>query len=210
MIVDENISKYLHSLDTGISGELEGLRRKAEELGVPVIRRETESFLKVFLNILQPEHILEIGSGIAYSSIFMSRCCESIARIDTIENYPPRIAMAKENLKNNKKIYLVEGDACKIIKDMTGCYELIFLDGPKAQYPEMLPDLLRLLGSEGVLIADNVLLEGDTAKSRFAVERRDRTMHERMRMFLKLITGNEELLTTVQAIGDGLSISLKK
>lgn len=218
MIVDKNISEYLHSLLTDGSDYLEDYRKDAESLGVPIIRRETESFLNLFLNTAMPKSILEIGSGVAYSAIAMAHCCESIEKLDTIENYQPRIEKAKENLEKfqadhpdkAKKINLIEGDACDVIKELGAKYDLIFLDGPKAQYPDMLPVLLSLLNERGILIADNVLLEGDTAKSRYAVERRDRTVHERMRAFLKMVTSDESLITTVQAIGDGLSVSIKK
>ena len=95
MIVNDNITKYLHSLETDNEPFLEELRTYAKEHDVPIIRREMESFLSVLLNLSKAEKVLEIGTGIAYSASFMARHSEFLKRIDTIENYSPRIEKAK-------------------------------------------------------------------------------------------------------------------
>lgn len=225
MIVEEHITQYLHSLERDNDPFLEELRAYAEEHEVPIIRREMESFLRVLLCMHKPEKILEIGTGIAYSSVFMAGCAESIKEIDTIENYPPRIEKAKDVIASYEaagntgavqtgggekaKIRLIEGDAAEEIKQLKGPYDMIFLDGPKAQYLSMLPELLRLLRNEGILLADNVLQEGDLVRSRYVTQRRDRTIHERMRDFVWEVKHHPKLLTSVITIGDGVTLSLK-
>ena len=211
MIVNENLTTYIHSLESDNSPFLEELRVSAKENDVPIIRRETESFIRVLLSIKRPKKILEIGTAIGYSSIFMASCGEN--DIVTIENYEKRIIEAEKNIKAaemGNRIHLMKGDACEIIKTLEGSFDLIFLDAAKGQYIEMLPDLLRLLAPEGILLADNVLQDGELAQSRFITERRQRTIHERMREFLWEVKHNETLETCVMTVGDGLSLSVRK
>ena len=217
MIVGENITKYLHSLETDNEAFLEELRLYAAEHEVPIIRREMESFLCVLLQMTKAERILEIGTGIAYSASFMARHSSDIKLIDTIENYPPRIEKAKETIQKYQAltgeegavIHLIEGDAAKEIKTLNGPYDMIFLDGPKAQYLAMLPNLLSLLKEGGILLADNVLQDGELVKSRYVTQRRDRTIHERMRDFVWEVKHHPQLTTSVITIGDGVTLSYK-
>ncbi len=133
--------------------------------------------------------------------------------ITTIENYDKRIIKARENIKMAGKenvITLLEGDAGQILKTLSGSYDFIFMDAAKAQYIVILPEILRLLSSGGILITDNVLQEGDLVQSRFAVCRRDRTIHSRMREYLYEVTHNDELVTSVIPLGDGITFSVKK
>lgn len=217
MIVDENITTYLHSLETERSPFLEELRAFAEETEVPIIRREMESFLRVLLSLSKPERILEIGAGIGFSSIFMAENCSSVRSITTIENYPPRIEEAKKNLKRwqeenpeKAKISLLEADAEQAIFSLEGTFDLIFLDGPKGQYVTMLKQLLLLLKPGGILLADNVLQEGELVRSRFVTRRRERTIHERMREFIWTVKHDPGLETALLTVGDGVTVSIKK
>ena len=160
-----------------------------------------------------PKNILEVGAAVGYSSILMSENIDENAKITTIENYDKRIIKARENIKRAGKenvITLLEGDAGQILKTLSGSYDLIFMDAAKAQYIVILPEILRLLSSGGILITDNVLQEGDLVQSRFAVCRRDRTIHSRMREYLYEVTHNDELVTSVIPLGDGITFSVKK
>ena len=133
--------------------------------------------------------------------------------ITTIEKYEPRIPVAKANFKRageESRITLLEGDAEEILKELEGPYDFIFMDAAKGQYIHWLPDILRLLSANGVLFSDNVLQDGDIIESRFAVTRRNRTIHKRMREYLYTLTHSEELTTAVLPVGDGITISTKK
>ena len=130
--------------------------------------------------------------------------------ITTIENYEKRIPIAKENFiraGKEKQITLLEGDAAQILPTLTESYDFIFMDAAKGQYIHFMPDILRLLGSEGTLVSDNVLQDGDIIESRFAVTRRNRTIHKRMREYLYELTHDERLVTAVLPIGDGVTVS---
>ena len=133
--------------------------------------------------------------------------------ITTIENYDKRILIAKENFKKagvEDKIELLEGDAFEVLKQMNTPYDFIFMDAAKAQYPVYLKEIMRILPKGGILIADNVLQEGELIESRYAVERRNRTIHSRMREYLYTVKNMKELETTIIPIGDGITLSVRK
>lgn len=213
MIVNERIVSYIHSLENGTTPVLEEMEVYAKENNVPIIRKEVESFLKVLLAMKQPQRILELGTAIGYSAIFMSECLDAKSEIVTIENYEKRIPIARENIrraKKDKQIMLIHGEALEEMKKMQSeSFDFIFMDAAKAQYIYFLPETLRLLRDGGVLVTDNVLQEGDLIESRYAVTRRDRTIHSRMREFLFQIKNHEQLDTSIVPIGDGMTISVK-
>lgn len=212
MIVNDRIVTYIHSLERPNSPILEEIEKQAHIDGVPIIRKEMESFLRVMIGISRPKRILELGTAVGYSAILMSECGEDM-NIVTIENYEPRIIEARKNIKKagkEEKITLLEGDALEIMKGLQEPFDFVFMDAAKAQYIHFLPEIMRLLKKNGVLIADNVLQEGDLVESKFATRRRDRTIHTRMRDYMYQVKNSEELETTIVPIGDGITISIKK
>jgi len=218
MIIDERLTSYIHSLDANSTPFFDELRKYAQVNDVPIIRREMESFIRVLLKLKSPKSLLEIGSGIAYSTLFFADNSDSIKKITTIENYPPRIEKAKESIKSyfnqngerRVEINLIEQDAALVVRNIQEKYDFIFLDGAKAQYITMLPDLVRILEPGGILLADNVLQEGELIESRYITTRRQRTIHERMREFIYEVKHNDLLDTTIITIGDGVTLSIKK
>ena len=172
-----------------------------------------QSFLKVLLMIKRPMRILEVGAAVGFSSILMSEYMPEGGHITTIENYDKRIPIARANFKRagkEEQIDLIEGDALEVMHDLEGPYDLIFVDAAKGQYIHYLPEVMRLLGTDGVLVSDNVLQEGDIIESRFAVERRNRTIHSRMREYLYELKHHDQLQTSIIPLGDGVALSVKR
>lgn len=211
MIVEERISTYINSLDTGNGEFLNELRRQAVADYVPIIRQDTEKLLKVLLRMKQPKRILEVGTAVGYSALVMAAHMPETATITTIEKFEKRIPIARENFRKagEERITLLEGDAMEILQKLDGFYDFIFMDAAKGQYLNFFPEIMRLLPVGGVLISDNVLQDGDIIESRFMVTRRNRTIHSRMREYLYTLTHSEELETAVVPIGDGITISTK-
>ena len=212
MIVDERMTAYINSLDPGNTPFLNVLEQEAVDTYVPIVRKEMQSFLKVMLSIIRPEKILEVGTAIGFSTLLMCEYNPVACHVTTIENYPVRIPIARENFKKagrEEQITLLEGDATEILKKLNGSYDFIFMDAAKGQYIHFLPDILRLMKKGSVLISDNVLQDGDIVESRFLVERRNRTIHRRMREYLFELKHNEQLMTSVVPLGDGITISVK-
>ncbi len=213
MIVDERIVTFINSLDTENSRILEEIEKEAHASDVPVIRREMQSLLKVLLMLQKPMRILEVGTAIGFSALLMSEYAPEGCRITTIENYEKRIPIARGNFARAGKedmITLIEGDAAQVLETLEGPYDFIFMDGAKGQYIHYLPHVLRLLAEGGCLVSDNVMQDGDVIQSRFAVERRNRTIHARMREYLYELKHNPLLETAILPLGDGVAISVKR
>ncbi len=212
MITEERLNTFIDSFNPGNTPFLNELEEYAKETNVPIIRPGMQSFMKVLLAIKKPRRILEVGSAIGFSALLMAEYDPAECTITTIENYEKRIPIARENFKKagmEDRITLIEGDAADVLKELDGKYDLIFMDAAKGQYIHFLPDVLRLLDDEGVLLSDNVLQDGNVMESRFAVIRRDRTIHSRMRDYLYELTHNPELKTDILPVGDGITLSVK-
>lgn len=213
MIVDDRMVTYIHSLESSEREIIETIEQEALETFVPIIRKETQSFLKVLLMMNRPLRILEVGTAVGFSAILMSEYMPEGGHITTIENYEKRIPIARENFKRagcEDKITLIQGDALEVMKELEGPYDFIFMDAAKGQYIHYMPEALRLLTKGGVLMSDNVLQDGDIIESRFAVERRNRTIHSRMREYLYELKHHEQLQTSIIPLGDGVALSIKK
>ena len=213
MIVEERIRDYLYSLEPDEGQLCEAIAREALERNIPVIKKETKALLKTLLAAKQPRAILEVGTAVGYSALLMAQVMPEGCSITTIEKYEPRILEAKENFKKagmEKRITLLEGDAGKILEELEGTYDFIFMDGAKGQYLHWLPMIVRRMPKGGILVSDNVLQDGDVVQSRYGVERRDRTIHGRMREYLYQIKHMEELESAVIPLGDGVAVSVRR
>ena len=187
MIIDERMIAFIQSLDKGNTPFLTELEEEAIRTDVPIIRPAMQSLMRFLLKLHKPVKILEVGTAIGFSAILMAEYGPKDCHITTIEKYEKRIPLAKANFEASghmDKITLLEGDAADILKELTGTYDMIFMDAAKGQYMHFLPDVMRLLKTGGLLVSDNVLQDGDIIESRYAVTRRDRTIHARMRDYL--------------------------
>ncbi len=217
MIVEERMSDYIDYLTWQLPDYLKDVYENAVENNVPVIRKPMQTLLKTLLMMLKPKNILEVGTAVGFSSMLMSEYIETSAHITTIEKVPARIKSARENFDKydkNNIITLIEGDATQVLKDLgqtsKAGFEFIFMDAAKGQYMNFLPDILALLSEDGVLVTDNVMQDGNVIQSRYAIERRDRTIHSRMREYLYTISHMEGFETSILPVGDGVSISVRK
>ena len=213
MIVDERMLDYILSLDKDSSPLVRTIEQEAIRDYVPIIRKESQSLLRVLLKIKKPGQVLEVGTAIGFSAILMGECLPEDSHLTTIEKYEKRIPVAKENFKRagmENKITLLEGDAVEVLKGLEGPYDFIFMDAAKGQYIHFLPEVLRLLAPGGILVSDNVLQDGDVVESRYAVVRRNRTIHSRMRDYLWTLKHMDGLETMVLPIGDGMTVSVKE
>lgn len=211
-ITDERLTAFINSLDTGNPAYLNELEKEARETNVPIIRTETQSLLRTLIAVNRPERILEVGTAVGFSALCMSEYAPEGCQITTIEKYEKRIPVALENFRRFGKsgcIQLLAEDAAVALKKLKGSYDFIFMDAAKGQYMNFLPDVLRLLRTGGPMVSDNVLQDGDILESRYAVTRRDRTIHARMREYLYELKHNPLLVTSVLPVGDGVAVSVK-
>lgn len=213
MITEERLTTFINSLDSGNTPFLEELEKQAKKDCVPIIRREVQSFLKVLMAIKKPSRILEIGTAVGFSALLMAAYTDPECRITTIEDYEKRIPIARRNFERAgmaDRIRLLEGDAAEVMKTLADPFDFVFMDAAKGQYIRFLPEVLRLMKPGSLLLADNVLQDGDLIESHFLVERRNRTIYKRMREYLYEVKHNRLLVTSIIPMGDGLALSVRQ
>ena len=203
---------FINSFDKGNTPFLNQIEKEARADAVPIVRTQTQNLLRFLMAAHRPRNILEVGTAVGFSALLMSEYAPEGCRITTIEKYEKRIPVARENFRRAGRedaITLLEGDAAEILRTLDDTYDFIFMDAAKGQYLHFLPDAVRLLGEGGLLVSDNVLQDGDVLESRFAVTRRNRTIHARMRDYLYELTHHELLETVILPVGDGVSLSTR-
>lgn len=202
--------KYLLSLlPDSVQPDIEGVRREAEELGVPVVSETGAQLLKLITLTVRPSRVLEIGTGTGYSGLVILK--NSRARLYTIDFDPDALAVAERNFRAHgmlRRTEIFEGDASDVIPMVEGDFDMIFLDGPKGRYHEFLPYLVRLLPVGGVLLCDNVLYSERMSGVR-QIPRSKRTIAERLELFMEAVTTDPRLVTSVLPVGDGMSLSVR-
>ena len=212
MIVSDRMTTFINSLDPGNPEYLDRLEEEAIADFIPIIRKDMQAFLKFMMRLCKPRNILEVGTAVGFSALLMSEYAPE-AHITTIENYEKRIPIARDNIAKAGKsasIDLIPGDATEILPTLTDTYDFIFMDAAKGQYINFLPEIMRLLSKGGILVSDNVLQDGDIIESRFAVVRRDRTIHTRMREYLYTLKHMEGVSTVILPVGDGITVTVKE
>ena len=213
------IRDFIISYTHDDEGSLKEIYEKAIQNEVPIIRRETRDFLQVLLQIVKPQSILEVGTAVGYSTLVMADVLNEVWsrndwHIDTCELDESRIKEALANFSNSpyeEHITLLEGDAASTLKSIIDkTYDFIFIDAAQAQYMTYLEESIRLSHKGTVIVTDNILAEGDVLESHFLVEKRDRTIHDRMREYLYYIENDPRLDTSILSVGDGLAMSIIK
>lgn len=214
MTGQERLRDYLFSLEPEqdpLCGQIEA---DAAVRGIPIVKRETGAFLEVLAAMKKPGAILEIGTAVGYSAVRMAHAAPEFCRITTIEKDRDRAAEARENVLRAglaERITVVCGDADGFLEHVPDeSFDMVFLDAAKGQYGKWTGQIRRILKPGGVLAADNVLQDMTVLESRFAVKRRDRTIHARMRDFLWELRHCEAFWTAVVPVGDGMAVAVKK
>ncbi|MCR4611361.1 MAG: O-methyltransferase [Lachnospiraceae bacterium] len=211
MIDNDRLSIYLNSIEKPASELLDTIEKEALESYVPIIRKDMQYFMRTLLRMNMPEHILEVGCGIGFSAILMAQALDGKCDITTIENYAPRIPIARDNFKRaglDNKITLIEGDACDVLDTLDEKYDFVFMDAAKGQYINFWPQIKRLTKKGSVIVTDNVLQDGDILESHFIVERRNRTIHKRIREYLYELCQDDAYDTTILSVGDGVALTV--
>lgn len=187
------------------------IKKYGNENNVPITLDDTLSFICKTINENDSKQILEIGTAIAYGSISMAENtnCE---HIDTLEINEERYNLAKKNitehnLENKITCYLT--DAIEYLKNCNKKYDFIYLDGPKGQYINYLPYLVKILNKGGIIIADNLHFHG-MVTGEIPVSRGCRSMIKGLKNYIEEITNNPIFKTEILNIGDGIGITRLK
>ena len=182
----------------------------ADENIIPVLLPETAAFLRQMVYLAQPKKILEIGTAIGYSGHVILSACQG--HLYTIEADEKSLSKANEffaqsGYRDRVTTYL--GDANEIVPMFSGQFDFIFLDGPKTRYIQYLPYLKRMLSPGGILLCDNVLFNGMVSGESQVVKKKA-TIVNALDLFLRTVTSDQDFLTSILPVGDGVSLSIKK
>lgn len=188
--------------------ELEKIKEKALKEHIPIIMDDTLEVIEKYMKEIKPKRILEIGTAVGYSAMCFSEFLDIDGKIDTIERDEERATEAKENFKKvevEEKINLYVGDAVEILPTLNEKYDMVFIDAAKGKYPFFLKEALRMINNNGIIFADNILYKGYVLSD--YNKHKQRTAVRNLREYLKEVTENEELETTILEVGDGLAVS---
>jgi predicted O-methyltransferase YrrM len=209
-ITFDYMDEYLRGLIPESEDFLKELEVFAEENRVPIAQKETINFLNTMINIKKPKRILELGTAIGYSAILMNGVCGS--DIVTIERDKNMISFAEDNIKKinlQDKIKIIEGDCTEVLEGLQDGFDLVFMDAGKGHYNDFFPHCMRLLNKDGIIIADNVLFRGMVPNNDLLI-RRKITIVKRMRKFLKDVSQDESLYTSILPMGDGIAVITRR
>ena len=211
-ITYDYMEEYIRGLIPEREGTLKEVEDFARENGVPIVQKETGVFLEFMTSMKKPKRILELGTAIGFSSILMYQSAGTEPEIITIERDEKMIELANSNLKKfdlSHKIKIEEGDCLDVLEKLNEPFDLIFMDAGKGHYNHFLPHCLRLLKTDGIIIADNVLFRGMVASEEL-VKRRKITIVKRMKTYLELVSKDKDLITSVIPMGDGIAITKRR
>lgn len=184
------------------------LRKYAEENRVPIMNSQTKELLVSLIKIAKPKKILEIGTAIGYSSLIFSKYSD--AHITTIELDEDTAKIANDNFKKYKtNINLINDDAMKALRNIDQGFDFVFIDANKSRYLDYFKITSKLLNEGGIIVADNVLFRGEVCNDDL-IEKRKITLVKNLRKFLAYITNNEDFISSIIPIGDGLTISVRR
>ena len=203
-------SEYIRSLMKEETDEIYiEINKYADANFIPVLLPETGAFLAQIIRLAKPKKILEIGTAIGYSAQIMLR--NSDAQLYTVEMEEKRVEIAKKFFEKAgvlDRVTVFCGDAGEIVPMLTGEYDFIFMDGPKTRYIEYLPYLDKLLKKGGILLCDNVLFNGMLSGDTEIIQKKN-SIVVKIEEFLHALYHNENYITSIIPVGDGLSMSIK-
>lgn len=191
--------------------ELLKIKEKALEEHIPIIMDDTLETIEKYIGNSKINKILEIGTAVGYSAICFTQFLSENGKIDTIEREKDRVEEAKENIKKaevQESIQIYEGDAVEILPNLNDKYDMIFIDAAKGKYPFFLQQSLRLLNSDGIIFADNILYKGYVMSD--YNKHKQRTAVRNLREYIKEVSENPDLETEILEVGDGLAVSKLK
>lgn len=187
---------------------LKEIREYGEKNDVPISKEDTLNFLLTTIKENKCKQVLEIGTAIGYATIAFAflNCVKQVESVEKDEN---RFNLAQENIEKSglkSKITIYNMDAKIFLQNNEKTYDFIYLDGPKGQYINYLPYLLKMLNKNGILVADNLFFHG-MVTGEIPVTKGCRSMIKGLKNYIQEITTNPNLETKILNIGDGLGIT---
>src|SRR5262245_15467015 len=212
-IVPDAIERYLASLNRVGSDVLDEIARGNRERGLPLVDAEVGALLRLLATTVNASRILEIGTAIGYSGIWLAGALPPDGMLITMEMSEERAREARENFARAgvaQRVSVVVGDAQLKLSKVSGPFDLIFQDGDKQLYTPLLDRLVSLLRPRGLLVTDNVLWDGEVAPGFVEVPKRPPEDTRAIAEYNERVASHPSLLTSIVPLRDGVSISVKK
>ncbi len=208
----EYIDTYINSLIKDEDEKLQKFREECEGRELPIIHKEVGQFIKLIINQLKARSIIEIGTNVGYSSIFMSYVMNLEGKVVTIERSEKFYKEALKNVESfglEKNIDIQFGDASEILDSVEGTFDMAFIDAAKSYYKIFFDKCYQKMKPGGIIISDNVLYQGMIATDELVV-RRKKTLVRNLRNYLEYISHDDRYVTSVLPLGDGVAVTLIK
>lgn len=186
------------------------LEEYAKINNIPIMQKDGILYLINYIKYNNIKNILEIGSAIGYSSIMMASINSDI-RITTIERDKDRYDLAVSNIKKynlDKQINIIYGDA--VDTDITGMYDLIFIDAAKGKNIFFFEKYKNNLVKGGTIITDNLSFHGLVEDSDLVKTKNQRGIVNKIKDFISFLDNNEEFATEYIPVGDKIAISKRR
>lgn len=212
-IVPDLVEQYLASLNRQSDDVLRDIARAGEARQLPLIDAEVGALLRVLVAATGARRVLEIGTAVGYSGIWMAGALPADGMLLTMERDADRVREARENFTRAgvaARVNVMTGDAGLLVNKVAGPFDLIFQDGAKPLYVPMLDRLVSLLRPGGLLVTDNVLWDGEVVPGYVAQPERDATETAAIAEYNRRLASDPRLLTSIVPLRDGVAISLKK
>lgn len=212
-ITNDKVTEYIQGFYKPLNNNFETLRRSAEKDRVPIILKETESFLQFFMRLERPKSVLEIGTAVGYSALMFASMGADVVTVEKDESVAEVAAKNIAEMDYADKIKVLTGDGEEAIRQNieTGrTFDLVFIDAAKSHYRRFLEAAMPHCHEGTVIISDNVLLKAATASDDFDPNGRFKTNIKNMRLYLEYISEHPKLDTVVLSCGDGLALSRYK
>lgn len=206
-VLKDEVLDLVRNRQNKVSGTLGEIQAQATIDNVPIIPNETASFLRFFLKQIKAKNVLEVGTAIGFSASLMLDAMGEGSHVTTIDRFDVMIKKAKANFEKlgvQEQVTLLEGDAKEVLPTLEGPYDFIFMDSAKSKYIEFLPECLRLLKVDGVLMIDDVFQAGTVMHDIKEIPRGQRTIYRKLNELYDVVLNHEDLTVTILPLGDGV------
>jgi predicted O-methyltransferase YrrM len=212
-IVPDAVEEYLASLNLSVDPVLKDIAKAGREANLPLIDAEVGALLRALALVAGARRILEIGTAIGYSGIWLAGALPPDGSLFTMELSAERARAAKENFVRAgmaDRVHVIVGDAKLMLAKVAGPFDVIFQDGDKHLYAPMLDRLVALLRPGGLLVTDNVLWDGEVVPGFVSTPQRDASDTRAIAEYNERLAAHPQLLSAIVPLRDGLAISVKK
>ena len=212
-IVPDSVEQYLAGLNQLADPVLRAIEREGTEQGLPIVDAEVGGLLRVLATAIGAARILEIGTAIGYSGIWLAGALPPTGMLLTMELEPGRAKIARGNFARSglaERANVIVGDAQRMLAKVAGPFDLIFQDGDKQQYVPLLERLVELLRPGGLLVTDNVLWDGEVVPGFNRTRGRNVADTQAIVTYNERLSRHPSLMTVIVPLRDGVAISVKR